>query len=124
MTDRLIVFSNSDYTWTDPWGKPHTQTCLKVRAILRPESDPSITRFPFVADNGYEKWEEYGYNVPGIGEVRHMSNRVSYHGGSWWLVKSDMARVIRVHDKGSVGYEHAPMLDMWGNPTTRERLFP
>lgn len=99
MTNRLVLFTKVPFEWRDPWGKPVTEQCLRVRMILRPETDDSIQRFEYVANNGYETYPEYGYTIPGIGEVRHNTNRVDYVGGSWWTLPKGIDLVA--HDARS-----------------------
>lgn len=118
MIDRLILFTKVSFEWFDPWRKPHTEQCLKVRMILRPEMDESIRRFDYVANNGYEEYPEYGYTVPGIGEIRHNTNRLDYVGGSWWTLPKGVDLVA--HDAASWRKETRRALTMTGGTPLRD----
>lgn len=125
--DRLILFHRTYYRWPDPWGTIKQCSALQVRAILRPTEDETIrnTCQHYTIDTGYPdgKYVTYGYMIPNVGNVRRHVNIIDYTGGAWWSLPAEM-KDYALHDKGTISREGTPLLDMWGRPTTKERLFP
>jgi hypothetical protein len=123
--DRLIAFEEETYVWQDPWGRNRVERALRVRAIYRPTQDETIrlTCQHYTIDPGYpdSKYVTYGYTIPNLGTVKRMTNVVDYTGGSWW---AGVRQGYKLHDKSTITREQMPLLDMWGRPTTKERLFP
>jgi hypothetical protein len=124
--DRLILFHKTYHRWEDPWGKQQECEALQVRAILRPTEDETIrvTCQHYTIDPGYpdSKYVTYGYTIPNLGTVKRMVNVIDYVGGAWWTLPADKHDYV-LHDKGTIIRERTPLLDMWGRPTAKGRLF-